>query len=112
MVANLLALYLAAIRLTCNMACIFGFVFGVNAWVWGSVGMVVLEEVVGRLGVLVWMGCVAAVVAYVGAVFLFSRSSVRFAFSSSFRVGQDPLTAMCDPSQLQHLMLSLHLAKK
>ena len=54
MFANLLALYLAAMRLTCNMACIFGFVLGVGAWVWGCVGRVIREEVVvGRLGVLV-----------------------------------------------------------
>jgi len=73
MFANFFALYLAAMRATCKMACIFGFVLGVNVLLnWGGGGRVVLEVDAGRLGVLVWAGSVAAVVAYEGAVFLFS----------------------------------------
>ena len=53
MFANLFALYLAAMRLTCKMAWIFGFVFGVRVLVGGCVGRIVRGEVVGRLGVLV-----------------------------------------------------------
>lgn len=52
MFLNILALHFAAIKLACKMACIFGFVLGV-VWVWGCVGRVVREEVVGHLGVLV-----------------------------------------------------------
>ena len=52
MFANFFALYLAAIKLTCIMACIFGFMLGVNAlWVGGCGGIVVQEEGAGRLGV-------------------------------------------------------------
>ena len=38
MIANPFALYLAEMRLTCNMAWIFGFVLGVRVLVWGCVG--------------------------------------------------------------------------
>lgn len=113
MFANFLALYLAAIKATCSIACILGLLFGVKVFVWGKCagGRVVPEGIVfGCLvvGVLVCKGWVT--VAYV--VFLFCLSVCLLVLIISFRVGQDPLTATCCPPQLQHLMSLLQVEKK
>ena len=114
MFANLLALYFAAIKAVCSINGICAFVLGVMVFVWGRCGAgrvkpgggMVLDFLV--VGVLVSRGL--AVVAYVVCLFCFS--ACLLVFSMFLRVGQDPLTATCCPSQLQHLIGLLHVEKK
>lgn len=51
MFAIFLVLYLAAMRETCKMVCIFGFVLGVKVLIWGGGGRVVL---ICTNSVLIW----------------------------------------------------------
>ena len=115
MFANVLALYLAAMRATFKMACIFGFVLGGEKEFesWGGGGRVLPEEFeVVVLGVFVCEGFVIVAYEMSGVVCLFCLISCLRVLIMSFFIGQDPLTATCGPEQLQHLMFFWQEAKK